>query len=271
VLSVGVLGGCSSPSTGPGGWAGGEGEFTRTARAQTPWSEPVTLLVSTRNGSIEVNEGGDDEVRVFAELRSDARDRLEAAYISIEEMADGTVEITAEWPGGWSSQWEDRANLVVTLPGAASAELTAENGSVRATGLSGPLLIDTRNGEVRVRDHAGPVRLSTASGAIDVRGVTGAVVASTSNGDITLDIPGATGPIDAQTSNGTADITLGSPFRGVIPLTTSNGGVETSRVERAGGAVISLTPRSATAKFGGVDQPTSTVRTSNGRVVLRGE
>ena len=260
--------GCSI-GDGSGGWASGSGEFTKFERASAAFTEPVTLRVSTRNGKIEVNEGG-GEVRVAAVLRSDSEDRLEAARVVIDEQPDGTVSVYVDWPGGWSSQWEDRANIVVTLPAVASADLRSENGSVSVEGLSGLLDVDTRNGAVRVRDHDGPVRLKTVSGTISASGLTGAVVAECTNGAIDLNIPGATGPIDAQTTNGSVEITLGDAFRGLITLTTSNGGVETRRVERVSGEVLGLTPRSATVRFGGVEEPASTVRTSNGTVLLRG-
>lgn len=255
-----VIAGCAA--------AGGP-VHSRDASAQLVIDASDTVRIELENGPVRLTRSSRAGLRVGAELGSDREDRAEAAAISIERGSDGIVTVGADFPGGWSSRLNDTAELDVELPDVAAIEVVTADGAVALRGFGCVVSVRTTNGGVTIRDHAGPLRVRTTNGAIGARGVGGPVVLETSNGAIALILDGSPGPIDVQTTNGAVTLAVDDRFRGTLSLSTSNGGVGVKNLSRVGGEILSVTPRSATVRFGGEDQPASTVRTSNGAVELR--
>ena len=100
----------------------------------------------------------------------------------------------------------------VHLPAAARAEITAQAGAVRVTGLLGDVAVTTQAGAVEGRALGGAdVAVSTQAGAanLEFARVPSTVRASTEVGAVELGLPsGASYAVDVQTTVGSSDVSV---------------------------------------------------------------
>lgn len=99
-------------------------------------------------------------------------------------------------------------SLDVDLPAGTQVVVRTSNGEVRATGVAGPLDLQTSDGRIEVVRADGDVTLRSSNGAILVNDVEGSLAARTSDGRIDVD-----------------------DVRGDVEVVTSNGGVQVGRVD----------------------------------------
>jgi hypothetical protein len=243
--------------------------FARHFGATRPFTDPPSLVIETEVGAISVERRGGDAIEIVVKAESDAEERVDGARLVIDDQPDGTLRVGVDWPGGWSSRWNDAANITVRLPEAASIDLESKLGAIAVADMAGVLRARTTNGAISVTNHDGAVRLRSSNGAVVALDLTGPVVAESRNGAMQLTLDGSPGPVDLQTTNGAIDLTVDHAFRGTLTMTTSNGGVDVDGIDDAPAELLQLTPRSATVRFNAADTPNSTARTSNGGVKLR--
>ena len=249
-----------------------DAEYKRTISTTLPVGDVSSLAVAADNGWIRVEERiGADQIVIRADLQSDSESRLNGATIISVTNAEGLLDVSVNWPGGWSSRWNDSGSLLVTMPVADDIQLDSRNGPISVEGFSGVIAAETLNGAVSIKRHDGPVRVRTTNGPVTIEGLTAAAVVDTSNGAIIVSTENAAGPLDLQTSNGPITLSLDGGFVGTLTAATSNGGVTLNDLDSFGlASVLSTTPRSAVIQFGPDPAPASTVRTSNSNVVIRG-
>src|SRR5581483_11491387 len=180
-------------------------------------------------------------IRVTVDARSEAEARrvLQQYTARIDRQGQWTV-LTA--PGG-----PVITSVSVKAPRLSAASVITSDGKVSASGIDGPLDVDTKGGEVVIDRIQGEARLvsgggdiqvgqvggslhcATGAGKISVRQVGGEATLETAGGDIFAQIAG--GAVHAQTGGGGVHIgTAGGP------VTAVSGGGEIV-VEKANGVV----------------------------------
>jgi DUF4097 and DUF4098 domain-containing protein YvlB len=170
--------------------------------------EPATpVVVENRTGSIKVETGDVNVVKVTAELFAPAPHLLEEMILTAD-LQDSEVAIRCDWPDNRHGR---RARLVVTVPPGT------------------PVRAKTSAGAIRVKQTHGPARVTTRGGSIKISGANGEVDARTAGGSIRVD--DHTGPVHATTSGGS--VHLGGVLTGAVEATTAGGSVEIDGVDHA--------------------------------------
>ena len=175
------------------------------------------VRLDNQNGGIEVRTWDRNEVRVWARIKAQGRDRAEAeemldeVEIRIEQNGDH-LEIYSDHPrGGWG--WGRSVNVVYELTVPEKIDLD----------------LDTVNGGIEVGTIEGQVRLTTSNGNIEVDRVHGSVTAKTTNGGIDVELAAFDGSEDLEytTTNGSINVSLPKDIKGSFEAKTTNGHIET--------------------------------------------
>jgi hypothetical protein len=236
-----------------------------------------TVVVNSENGSIEINAGTDNEVRVEATL-------TDAPRVQYELSQDGeTITIDAKISKEWWFFGSAAADITITAPASTYVEVDTSNGSVELRGMEGSGVLHTSNGKIVLKDMKGDYNGTTSNGAIEIGVLEGTCVISTSNGSV--DVWDVKGEVEIESSNGeiwfSGEMTAGTKSR----LVTSNGKVD---VELLGTPSVSLDAKTSngvvtcelviTATLTREDHLVGTIgageaelyiRTSNGDVTIR--
>lgn len=236
-----------------------------------------TVVVNSENGSIEINAGTDNEVRVEATL-------TDAPRVQYEISQDGdTITIDAKISKEWWFFGSAAADIAITAPAGTYVDIDTSNGAVELHGMEGAGTLRTSNGKIVLKDVKGAYDGTTSNGAIEIGTMEGTCVISTSNGSV--DLWDVKGEVEVESSNGeiwfSGEMTAGSRSR----LVTSNGKVD---VELSGTPSISLDAKTSngvvtcelviTATLTREDHLVGTIgageaelyiRTSNGDVTIR--
>ena len=236
-----------------------------------------TIVVNSENGSIEINAGTDNEVRVEATL-------TDAPRVQYEISQDGdTITIDAKISKEWWFFGSAAADIAITAPAGTYVDIDTSNGAVELHGMEGAGTLRTSNGKIVLKDVKGAYDGTTSNGAIEIGTMEGTCVISTSNGSV--DLWDVKGEVEVESSNGeiwfSGEMTAGSRSR----LVTSNGKVD---VELFGTPSVSLDAKTSngvvtcelviTATLTREDHLVGTIgageaelyiRTSNGDVTIR--
>lgn len=216
------------------------------------------LDVRTRNGSVEVRQGGTDDVQVTATIRARNQERLSKTVFTAARDAEGTLVVRVEWPDGPKSN--EGASIVVVTPSASKVSAVSSNGDLLIEADGSHVDAKSSNGSIIVRAPRAVVTATSSNGRVHLEGVASADV-STSNAGVTVALaPDATGPLAVRTSNGPVNLDVGPTFAGMLRATTSN-------------ASMSVGVGRAVARDGGFDfgpGTPSVVRTSNAPIRVRG-
>ncbi|MGB2584039.1 MAG: DUF4097 family beta strand repeat-containing protein [Dehalococcoidia bacterium] len=236
-----------------------------------------TVVVNSENGSIEINAGTDNEVRVEATL-------TDAPRVQYEISQDGdTITIDAKISKEWWFFGSAAADIAITAPAGTYVDIDTSNGAVELRGMEGAGTLRTSNGKIVLKDVKGDYDGTTSNGAIEIGTMEGTCVISTSNGSV--DLWDVKGEVEVESSNGeiwfSGEMTAGTRSR----LVTSNGKVD---VELLGTPSVSLDAKTSngvvtcelviTATLTREDHLVGTIgageadlyiRTSNGDVTIR--
>lgn len=183
------------------------------ARALDPTGE---FRLENVNGSITVETGDRDEVRIEAEKAAASSDALERLRVETDGEGERvSVRTRHARASGWLLGWGSggKVDYRITLPARARVELETVNGRVEVDGLEGPLRVESVNGGVRVRRAASEVEASTVNGSLSVAyrraDPEGRHRFSTTNGSIEVSLPeGTGGRLKASTVNGSVSCDL---------------------------------------------------------------
>lgn len=217
------------------------------------------LDVRTRNGSVEVRQGGVDEVQITATIHARSQDRLAKTALTARRDPQGTLEVRVEWPDGPRNG--EGASIVIVTPSAPKVSALTSNGNILVRADDAREIDATgSNGSIVVHAPMAVVKAASSNGMVDLDRVARADV-TTSNAGVTVALaPESVGPVAVQTSNGPIDLTVGPAFGGVMRARTSNGPVNVS-VDRA-------TAGEAGLDFGPGER--SSITTSNAAIRVRG-
>lgn len=216
------------------------------------------LDVRTRNGSVEVRQGGTADVQVTATIRARNQERLSKTLFTATRDAEGSLVVRVEWPDGPKSG--EGASIVVVTPSAPEVSAVSSNGDVLIAADSIRVDAASSNGSIVVRAPRAAVTAASSNGRVHLEGVACADVVTSNAGVSVALAPGASGPVAISTSNGPVDLDVGPAFSGMLEATTSNAST-TVGVGRAAA-------RQRGFDFG--PGATSVVRTSNAPVRVRG-
>jgi DUF4097 and DUF4098 domain-containing protein YvlB len=221
---------------------------TRDVDLTASWTGYARVEVRVVNGTVELRSGETNDVRVTGN-RSVGGLTLDEANANLDKVevyagtrsgrAD-TLLVELRYPEELRTK-SPGAKLLIQVPEACPADVLTSNGSIRATGMKGnvmlhssngsiiaskidgPLDTETSNGNVEVTGTSGNLKASTCNGRIVARNVNGACELDTSNGGIELSE--VQGSVRAETSNGGIRVAVTPPADGRVDLRTSNGGI----------------------------------------------
>lgn len=235
------------------------------------------VVVSSENGSIEVNAGAGNEVIVQATLRDAPRVKYELSQVG------ETITVDAKMIRRWWSLSTGGTDIRLTVPQSTDVELRTSNGDIELRGIAGTGTFATSNGDIVMDSVKGDFDGTTSNGRIEVNAVEGRLMLRTSNGKVNLHE--AMGEFDVETSNGGISYSGSMTAGGTNRLVTSNGSVVVQfrgdpsvvlDAETSNGDVICELPIQATVvkderlvgKIGGGEADLY-IRTSNGDVTIK--
>ncbi len=191
------------------------------------------VMVEATNGSIHVETGDGDEVRVVARKKaradsaSEARELLAGVEVRVEERGD-TVKIFADIPrSSWYSGDSATVSFEITMPAGAELDASSKNGSIEVREIGGRTRLETQNGSITAKGVGGPLEADSNNGSIKAYDVEGAVSAETTNGSIKIEITADDLGEDMRikTVNGSIDLRLEAGVAASIDARTRNGSV----------------------------------------------
>jgi len=156
-----------------------------------------------------------------AHVREEARADFEIVACKAAPTADGLSAIALERSGDSVTvrgpAGEDWVGyLLVVAPRGASLEISAENGPIGLSGLSGRVVASTRNGPISVHDSTGDLDLRAENGPIEFEGAGGKLRMRTENGPIEVALSGdawAGDGLDARAVNGPVSLAIPAGYR----------------------------------------------------------
>lgn len=170
---------------------------------------------AARNSGAHVREADRADFEIVACKAAPAADGLSA--ITLERSGDS---VTVRGPA--DDDWV--GYLLITAPRGASLEISAQNGPIGLTGLSGRVVANTRNGPISVHDSAGDLDLHAQNGPIAFEGAGGKLRMRTENGPIDVELSG-----DAWSGDGLDARAVNGPVTLAIPAGYRSGAVVESR------------------------------------------
>ena len=136
-------------------------------------------------------------------------------------------------------------DLTVTLPATLPLRVTGKNGSIAASGLTGPLTFETTNGAIKTSGSEGRLDLRSTNGAIRVLDArSGEATATTTNGTVELSFDAAPTRVEATSTNGA--VTVRVPVDTAtyfVSAHTTNGSINDSEVPSDRGSNRTITAR----------------------------
>ena len=242
-----------------------EGEFHRTLKV----TGPVNLQIETGSGSIQVHNGGADEVVVTGHIRPsnwgifgerpspEVIQRLQdnpPIQQSGNDIRIGHIDDPA-LKRGISISYE------VMVPAATDLHSSTGSGSQEISGIAGPVDAKTGSGSLQVSDIGSGVRAESGSGNIDVNGAKGNVFVRAGSGSIRA--VGIAGGFDGQTGSG--NLTFEQASQGSVRAGTGSGGLELRNVHGS----LQAHAGSGNIRADGDPSGAWTVHTGSGSVNLR--
>jgi DUF4097 and DUF4098 domain-containing protein YvlB len=239
------------------------GEFERTLQV----NGPVNLQVETGSGSVNVQRGDTNQVRIVGHiyasesfLGGNAEERVKKIENNPPIQQSGN-DIRV----GHIDDPELKHNIAisyeVTVP--ANTQLHASSGSGNETisDISGPVEANTGSGSLRCSNVGGSVHAHTGSGNIDINSANGSVYARTGSGSIHAVSVG--GGFDGETGSGQLVLEQSAP--GSVRAETGSGGLDLRNVKGS----LQAQAGSGDIKVDGEATGGWTVHTGSGSVELR--
>lgn len=182
---------------------------------------PATkLIVSNKNGSVNIKEWDKDEVLVTAVKSSKKKEKLELVDVTMENASFLEIEVKFKD----KSVSDVTVDISINIPkGMKIGDISTSNGKISLSGGSGDADISSSNGSITVNGFDGKLEANTSNGGIDLRNVKRITEASTSNGSVTVELLNLESDIDLSSSNGTIYIYLADGLSAGVELETSNG------------------------------------------------
>ena len=217
----------------------GEG-FRDTVEKSFQVSQGGNLNIQTDMGSIDVQSGRGDQVKVRVVIKARAHTREKAQRILKDFVIDmnqkgNNVNVDGDYKHQkrWFRLFRGnrlRVRFEVTVPAVFNVNLRTSGGSISVSDLKGRVESRTSGGSLRFGMIEGPVMGRTSGGSIRVEGCQGDAEVRTSGGSITLGK--VKGEVDAHTSGGSIRV---DEVMGSIKASTSGGSISASVTEQPAG------------------------------------
>ncbi|HTR04034.1 MAG TPA: hypothetical protein VMN82_12615 [Thermoanaerobaculia bacterium] len=126
------------------------------------------------------------------------------------ERRSGTLSVRGPEDGDWVGY------LVVTAPRAAALDISASNGPVKLSGLSGHVVVRSENGPISIRQSSGDIDARAENGPIAAKGDGGRLRLVTENGPIAVALGGTSWKgegLDARAVNGPVSLSVPKDYR----------------------------------------------------------
>ena len=232
------------------------GTFDRTLNV----GEPLELDVQTGSGSIDIRAGAAGKVEVHGEIRVDGWMISGADEIVEKLKASPPIELDGNRVriGRLDETfWQKNVSISYTIVAPAATQLRSRtgSGSQTASGLAGPVVLESGSGSVTLTDIGGAAEVRTGSGHIEVvqtahgdvaaltgsgsvelKGVNGAARVRTGSGSVTVDGT-PTGPWELDTGSGRVRARMASDAAFTIDAKAGSGRVSTSQAVAVVGSV----------------------------------
>ena len=196
-------------------------------------------------------DGGPGDIRILpsqtGDVRVDTRSKGTLHAPRVRAIQDGThVMMSGNCPAFSFGPCE--AEVVLHVPVGTAVEVRSASGDITASGVGGPLLLDTRSGDVTALGVTGSADLRTISGDVILRGGSGRVTLESRSGDV---VGIASETVSAETVSGDVDLQFRVAPRDVEGTTKSGdvhvalpdtGSYDADADTRSGETQIGFTP-----------------------------
>ncbi|MGW2346679.1 DUF4097 family beta strand repeat-containing protein [Streptomyces sp. NPDC001661] len=206
----------------------GLGPGTKASDETTVSGDISRLIVDADSGSIRVEAGSADSVRVHRQIRFH-RDRPSAVP---ERTAGGALSLETDCD-------DCSVDYRITVPAGTRLDLRAGSGDINAAGLHGAVDAHVGSGDIALDNITGKVTARTGSGNVEATKLhSGAVDATSSSGDVSLAFATAPSSLAAQADSG--DVRISVPKRPYRVKTSTGSGDTNVGVTNSPGATNHL-------------------------------
>jgi hypothetical protein len=215
----------------PAAAQGPEGAFERTLKV----TGAVELDVVSGSGSIRVEPGAADSVRVAARLKAgnswmagtDVEKRIRQIEQNPPIEQQGNIIRIGRFPDSDLVR-NISISYEVTVPAATKLAASTGSGSISVGAINGPAAVKSGSGSVTVGRVGGHVEAGTGSGSIKVEGAAG-LEASTGSG--LIQAASVAGPTKA--SSGSGSITIDQSGKGDVTVSAASGSITLTGLDGA--------------------------------------
>ncbi len=194
-----------------------------------PAKDIEKVIISNKNGGIEVESWGNDEIEIVAYKKvrasgaDDAQKLLDALKIEIEQY-NSELEIKTVYPdrkdGGGLFSWllgmgggNYSVHYEIKVPEKMDLDLHSTNGNIEVNGCGGIIALRTTNGKISADDVAGALSCKSTNGSIKayIKSVSDNedMTFKTTNGSIKVYMPqDVNADLKAHTTNGSINCDL---------------------------------------------------------------
>ncbi len=182
------------------------GTFDRTLNV----GEPLELDVQTGSGSVEIRAGAAGKVEVHGEIRVGGWKVSGADEIVDKIKASPPIELDGKrlQIGRLDEAfWRNNVSISYTIVAPAATQVRSRTGSgtQTASGLAGPVVLESGSGSVTLTDIGGAAEVRTGSGSINAHGIGGAFTGSAGSGHIEV-VQTGHGDVAASTGSGSVEL-----------------------------------------------------------------
>ncbi|HUX05634.1 MAG TPA: DUF4097 family beta strand repeat-containing protein [Acidimicrobiales bacterium] len=231
--------------------------YDHERREQYEASGPLSVVITTRSGDVNVRASDANEVTVvLGTNRAGAEASLARARVDFDE-GRRTLEIeTTPLPSGrpatglraamrsdWFSSGVGDLNVVVTLPEGSDLQVSTVSGDTTVAVALGDVKVSSASGDVVATDTLTSFDVRTASGDVSADRVLTRVRCKSASGDVVLG--GAAAKTDIVSASGDVVVTTTDP--GVLSVNVASGDVT---VLVATGLVVDVTGNTVSGRLG---------------------
>ncbi len=216
------------------------------------------LTVDSFAGSITVRAGASSVIEVVATKKATSSRNLDRIEVEMAQQ-DGDLVIRTRIPRGFSNA---SVELEVTTPASTRLDLHTGAGSVRVSGLSGDVKVDSGAGSVTIDDVTGQIDAHSGAGSIEVRGASGLVRLNTGAGSISYQGT-PQGDCSFESGTGSIELVLPADLSVKVDLGTGVGSIDVEFT-----VVGQVSKREVVGVIGGGDQGQIYAHTGTGSIDL---
>src|SRR5262245_21050334 len=185
----------------------GDGVTARAEETQTLPAGPGLRVRPPLNGGIHVQGWDQAQYSIKACMAAGADTLAEAqAIVGQLKLSIQNGEVTVVGPG--SNNWV--ANIIILAPNGSTFDLSATNGPIGVSRISGTVQARSVNGPITFSQVAGTVKADVQNGPVTVVGGSGDFRLNAQNGPLTISLVGTewNGDLEGHTQNGPLTVQL---------------------------------------------------------------